>query len=107
MHKSPNAQVISGSIGPLVQRIEDLVRASAGDPSGWVVGVAADPERALFATHRVDPRVSDFVWLQAETPIAARAVARYFHELGCLGRTLWDQDAYCVYAYARGPGTWP
>lgn len=107
MFKSPYARVISGSIGPLVRRIEDLLRRSTGDPAAWVVGVAADPERALFRTHRVDPSTSDFVWVQAPTPIAARAVARYFHELGCLGRTLWDEEAYCVYAYARAPGTWP
>ena len=107
MFKSPNARLISGSIGPLVDRIEGLVRDSGAGASGWVVGVAADPERALFRTHRVDPTGHEFVWVRAQTPIAARAVARYFHELGCLGRTLWDQDALCVYAYARAPGTWP
>lgn len=107
MSKSLNVRVRSSAVGPLVRRIEGLMEELGGPPSEWVVGVAKDPERALFATHRVEPATTPYVWLQADTPIAARAVARYFHEAGCLGRSLWDDQAFCVYAYRRGPSTWP
>ena len=107
MFRSPNARVKSSAVGPLVHRIDARIDKSGGGYGEWVVGVAADPERALFGAHRVDPRGPDYTWLQADSPIAARAIARYFHEQGCLGRSIWDDRALCVYAYRRGPGTWP
>jgi len=99
--------MISSSLGTYVQILEARMRDSGGPPSDWVVGVAEDPERALYRSHRVDPDTKDAVWLKADTPIAARAVAHYFHDLGCLGRALWDDRALGVYAYRRAPGTWP
>ncbi len=96
-----------GVVGPLVKRVEARIVEEGGARSEWVVGVAEDPERALFEGHRVDPRRVPFVWVQADTPIAARAVAHYFHAQGCLGRAKWSDLACCVFAYRRGPGTWP
>lgn len=107
MSKSPIARAKSYPLGRLVKRVEATMQRVGGAPSEWVVGVAAYPERALYRTHRVDPAGAEHVWIAAASPIAARAVALYFHDLGCLGRTLWDEEALYVYAYRRGPGTWP
>lgn len=95
------------AVGALVRRIEAFVQRHGGAWNEWVVGVAADPERALARTHRVEPEVTPSLWVACDSPIAARAVVRYFHEAGCLGRPHWDDRAFAVYVYRRAAGTWP
>ena len=95
------------SAGRVVRRIEAHLRAEGGPLGAWYVGVAARPGPRLFEVHRVAEAQDWWIWEDTEAALLARAVARYFHELGCQGDVAWDDAATSVYAYRAAEHTVP
>lgn len=95
------------SSGSVVRRVEAHIQEEGGPPWAWYVGVAARPGPRLFAVHGVVEDQDWWIWEDAESALLARAVSRYFHELGCQGELTWDEAATCVYAFRTAVHTSP
>lgn len=86
------------------------IKGLGGDFSDWYVGVAAQPERALFDEHRVRPDADPWIYKPALTSKATQTVLRYFrnnlHTDGGDAERV-DDDATFVFMFRKGAGTMP
>jgi hypothetical protein len=76
----------------------------------WYVGIAREPRRALVEEHLLNLESDHWIYKQALSFTAARAVQRYFlQRLKADGvmATLGDENLDCVYAYHKASHTKP
>lgn len=86
------------------------IKCLGGSFDDWFVGVAAEPERALFDEHCVDPQRDPWIYKPALSGKATRTVLAYFRE------TLHTDGADCastpadatfVFMFRKGIATVP
>jgi hypothetical protein len=71
-----------------------------GDYRNWYVGIACDPRTRLFSQHRVCEQTGAWIYRNAGTETAARAIEKALLALGCKGGPCGgDGNTCCVYAY--------
>jgi hypothetical protein len=76
----------------------------------WFVGIAEDPKKTLAETHGLDLDADLWIYKQALSFSAARAVQRYFLErlnTDGIAITEGDENLDCVYAYQKNRHTRP
>jgi hypothetical protein len=98
------------SVQQIKYEILAYMKEFGGDFADYYVGIAADPQKALFERHGVDKEKDPWLYKQALTFAAARTVQKYF--LGRLhadGEPVQegDADTDCVYVYKKSENTRP
>ncbi|MEM6260717.1 MAG: hypothetical protein AAGI37_20915 [Planctomycetota bacterium] len=88
------------------------VKAYGGDFTRWYVGVADDPERALFEKHGVDRERGVWVFRQAMSFRAVENAQTFFiRALGMQGEPYPadhpTDEVDCLYAYLKDTGGMP
>lgn len=86
------------------------IKEFGGDFEDYYVGIAADPQKALFEEHGLDKDKDPWLYKQALTFYAARTVQNYFLDrLGTDGEPVrrGDEDMDCVYVYKKSERTTP
>lgn len=98
------------SVQQVKYEILAYIKEFGGDFSDYYVGIAADPQKALFETHGVDKDKDPWLYKQTLTFAAARTVQRYFLDrLRADGEAVvqGDADTDCVYVYKKSANTRP
>ncbi len=98
------------SVQQIKHEILAYIKEFGGGFDEYYVGVAADPQAALFETHGVDRDNDPWLYKQALTYQAARTVQRYFLErLNADGAPPDEatEDTDCVYVYKKSERTTP
>lgn len=94
------SNISTKSVAAIIAEIDAYIRSCGGPYSCWYCGVAAVPERRLFADHNVDREHGQWIYRDAGTDANARAVESHFHGLGCKGSGGGgDRLTRYVYAY--------
>ena len=81
-----------------------------GDFCGYYVGIAENPEGALFETHKVDKTKDAWLYRQALSYTAARTIRDYFSNRLRVDGTLainGNEDIDWVYVYKKSERTSP
>lgn len=98
------------SVQQIKYEILAYIKEFGGEFSDYYVGIAADPKKALFEKHHVDPEKDPWLYKQALSFAAARTVQDYFlRRLGADGEPVLrgDEDTDCVYVYKKSENTTP
>ena len=82
----------------IAQQITAYIDNSGAARSRWYVGIASDIKQRLFSDHNVGTQ--NWIWREAFSADDARAIEKYFHQLGCQGGPGGgDESTRFVYAY--------
>lgn len=98
------------SVQQIKYEILAYIKEFGGEFSDYYVGVADDPEKALFKSHQVDRKKDPWLYKQALTFQAARTAQDYFlSRLKADGDAVIDGDENtdCVYVYKKSKRTAP
>jgi hypothetical protein len=81
-------------------RINQFIKTNGGVYRHWYVGIAAKPDERVFVQHKVMKGKDLYTFDDALTEDDARAIEKYFHDLGCQGGGGGgDASTTWVYAY--------
>lgn len=84
----------------IASEIDAYIKQHGGGYPAWYVGIAADPRERLFTDHKVREHGDAWIYRDAGSEAAARAVERAFLNVGCQGGGGGgDNDTHYVYAY--------
>lgn len=91
----------------IVEKFDDHLRKSGKRYySEFYIGISQNAQRRLFEEHHVDKENSWWIYTTAETSEIARAVERYYLELGMRGGSGGgDENSNMVYCYVVTPTT--
>ena len=91
-------------INEIAAHIADL----GGSYSEWYVGITENAKRRIFEEHGVEKDKDKYIWRTASSSSVARAIEKYFLDLGCDGGGGGGEyDAVIVYAYKKSARTDP
>jgi hypothetical protein len=86
--------------------IDTYIRANSMPYGAWYVGIACDPRDRLFNAHCVAEKGGCWIYRNAGTDSAARAIEKYFIDAGCKGGPCGgDNNTTFIYAYLIAPST--
>lgn len=84
----------------IVADIDGYIRQSGRPYSEWYVGIASNPRDRLFVDHCVSETSDHWIFRDAGTDSAARAIEQAFFKAGCRGGPGGgDHTTTFVYAY--------
>ncbi len=88
------------TLNQIVSEIDVYIRQSGQPYSAWYVGIAASPRDRLFIDHCVSETSDRWIFRNAGTDTAARAIEQAFFKVGCRGGPCGgDHTTKFVYAY--------
>jgi len=98
-----------GSNFELIADMKSFINARGSKFEEWYVGACTDPRATLFETHKVRKNSDAWIYLVAESTIAAKEVVSHFIEvLGTQGKAEdLPTDSHVVYIYKRTKRTSP
>ncbi|MDD4287500.1 MAG: hypothetical protein PHO20_00845 [Candidatus Peribacteraceae bacterium] len=97
-----------GTATSIFQEIENHRHKCGGSPSSWYAGIAADPEDRLFNEHGVTKGQDAWIYRDAGTSSASRAIEKALLDLGYDGGGGGgDGDTRYIYAYKKSYRTNP
>lgn len=90
----------------VVSDIDTYIRSAGRPYSAWYIGIACDPRDRLFRAHNVAEGAGHWIYRDASTATAARAIEKMFLNAGCKGGPCGgDHNTTFVYAYLITPTT--
>ena len=98
------------SVQQIKHEILTYIYEFGGDFSNYYVGIADNPEEALFETHKLDKTKDPWLYRQALSYTAARTIRDYFLNLLRVDGALvanGNKDTDWVYVYKKSEGTSP
>ena len=98
------------SVQQIKHEILAYIYELGGDFFNYYVGIAKDPEQALFETHKVDKTKDPWLYRQALSNTAARTIQDYFSNRLRVDGTLvinGNEDTDWVYVYEKSERTNP
>ena len=98
------------SVQQIKHEILAYIYELGGDFFNYYVGIAENPEEALFATHKVDKTEDPWLYRQALSDTAARTIRDYFLNRLRVDGTLvinGNEDTDWVYLYKKSERTEP
>jgi len=92
---------IMGNRFDLIADMKSFVNARGGKYEEWYVGACTDPRTTLFDTHKVRKNSDAWIYLVADSAIAAKKVVYHFIDvLGTQGNAEdLPTDSHVVYIY--------
>ena len=98
------------SVQQIKHEILAYIYELGGDFLDYYVGIAENPEQALFETHKVDKTKDPWLYRQALSYTAARAIQDYFSSRLMVDGTMVinsNEDTDWVYVYKKSERTSP
>ena len=92
----------------IIAEINAYMKERGRTNSSWYVGIATDVRTRLFNDHAVDEKQDSWIYRQAVSSDAARAIEKAYLDAGCDGGGGGgDQRTDYVYAYLKSSRTNP
>jgi hypothetical protein len=88
------------TLNQIAAEIDAYIRRYNEPYARWYVGIACAPRDRLFIDHNVSEQHDRWIYRNAGTDTAARAIEKMFHDTGCKGGPCGGDCTTCsVYAY--------